>query len=178
MSMSKPTCLYWWTRNRLAFSLYRDQSIQLCVKMILRWVSLKSQTGFGPNTVLFAFLIGKLSNIISTHSITGPWNHKGLAVLASSPIIFAWEESPDRLSSLIMLTPHQRMHLQSTGVFVLSLRGAFLYSEESFWGPASVLCLYIFTFSVKPQRWIFLWKRFRCEFFSLFEVEVFKDFFK
>lgn len=93
---------------------------------------IKKLTGFGPNTVLFAFLIGKLSNIISTHSITGPWNHKGLAVLASSHIIFAGEESPDRLSSLIMLTPHQRMHLQSTGVFVLSLRGAFLYSEEGF----------------------------------------------
>lgn len=44
-----------------------------------------------------------------------------------------------------MLTPNQRMHLQSTGVFVLSLRGAFLYSEESFWGPASVLCLYIYS---------------------------------
>lgn len=54
---------------------------------------LSGVAGFGPSTVLFAFLRGKLSNIISARSDRGPWSHKGLAVLASPRpglITFCW----------------------------------------------------------------------------------------
>lgn len=56
--------------------------------------------GFEPTTVPFAFLRGKLSNIISAHSDRGPRSHKGLAVLAWPHHILLEEE---RLTSEV---PH------------------------------------------------------------------------
>lgn len=57
-----------------------------------------------------------------------------LLTLASSH----WLERRGRLQKcLIMLTPQQRMHLQTTGVYVLSLRGTFLYSKGNVSGLGS-----------------------------------------
>jgi len=98
---------------------------------IKRWFcdefGLKAQqvTGYGPNTVQFAFLKNKLSNIISAQSNRAHWNHKGLAVLASSHIIYAGEERPtSELSNYA--DPTAKDAPADTGVYVLSLRGIFL----------------------------------------------------
>lgn len=57
-----------------------------------------------------------------------------LLTLASSH----WLERGGQLQKcLIMLTPQQRMHLQTTGVYVLSLRGTFLYSKGNISGLGS-----------------------------------------
>lgn len=57
-----------------------------------------------------------------------------LLTLASSHLL---ERGGQLQKCLIMLTPQQRMHLQTTGVYVLSLWGTFLYSKGNISGPDS-----------------------------------------
>ena len=92
---------------------------------------LSGVAGLGPST--FAFLRGKLSGIISAHSNRGPWDHKGLAVSASPHpglIIFDGGERPRLQRHLIMPTPQRRMHLQTTGVYLLIVWGTFLSARQ------------------------------------------------
>lgn len=113
---------------------WRDDSVMGSVKR------LSGVSGFGPTTVPIAFLRGKLSTVISAHSDRGPWSHKGLAVLCLSspwPHHICWRAEAN-FRCLIMVTPWQRMHLQTTGVYVLSQWGAFLYSQGNISGLGSI----------------------------------------
>lgn len=116
--------------------------MQFCVKMILGWVWLKGLAShwLWPKNCPICIPQGQAvqNYLYSLHQRPLKPQRTCCGGFCTHHM---YRRGAARQRCLIMLTPHQRMHLQSTGVFVFSLRGTFLYPEESFWGPASVLRL-------------------------------------